>query len=101
MTSTSHGRCETRPKRGSSGVPVKWLALVVRARALGKPTQPISGEDGQPITFMHLVAMREIGEAIFAELVTRQSGTIIDSRVNGDGAVPPEAMTDLGAPASE
>jgi hypothetical protein len=82
--------------------------MVLLDRALGKPTQPISGEDGQPITLLHLVAVREVGEAIIAELAARQSSATIDGQLNGgpngsDGAAAevPVGLVDLSMPASE
>lgn len=84
--------------------------MVLLDRALGKPTQPISGEDGQPVTLLHLVAVREVGERIIAELVARQSSsaTIDGQPVNGgtggsDGTATevPAGLVDLSVPASE
>jgi hypothetical protein len=76
---------------------------VLLDRALGKPTQPIVGEDGQSVTFLHLVAMREVGERVIAETVQRQSSPGIDDQLanGGDGAGPPELLIDLASPASE
>jgi hypothetical protein len=82
---------------------------VLLDRALGKPTQPISGEDGQPVTLLHLVAVREVGERIIAELVARQSSaTIAGQPVNGgtgssDGMAVevPAGLVDLSVPAPE
>jgi hypothetical protein len=82
---------------------------VLLDRALGKPTLPISGEDGAPVTLLHLVAVREVGERIIAELVARQqsSATIDGQPVNGgtgsDGTAVevPAGLVDLSVPASE
>jgi hypothetical protein len=75
--------------------------IVLLDRAFGKPTQPIVGEDGGSISILHLVAMREIGEAIIAELVTRQTSTIIDGHPVDSGARPPGSQADLSSPATE
>jgi hypothetical protein len=60
----------------------------------------------QSLTFLHLVAMKEIGERIVAELVVQQSGAAGHSVNGGNGAAPiieqpPDAVVDLGAPARE
>jgi hypothetical protein len=70
---------------------------VLLDRAFGRPVQQLTGEDGNPITIMHLVAMREIGEAIIASLASPQAV------INGGTAaeMPPAELSDLGAPATE
>jgi hypothetical protein len=69
---------------------------VLLDRALGRPVQQLTGEDGGPITIMHLVAMREIGEAIIASLASPQAV------INGGAAAEiPAELSDLGAPATE
>jgi hypothetical protein len=75
---------------------------VLLDRALGKATQPVVGADGGSVAFMHLVAVREIGE----KLMLQQSSKVIDGQpANGsDGAKvvgPPASLVDLDAPASE
>jgi hypothetical protein len=60
----------------------------------------------QSLTVMHLVAVKEVGERIVAELVVQQSGAVAHSVNGGNGAAPiieqpPEAVVDLGAPARE
>jgi hypothetical protein len=70
-------------------------------RAFGKPNQPITGPDGGSLTFLHLVAMKEVGERIVAELVVQQSGAVAHSAHGGNGEQPPDAVVDLGAPARE
>jgi hypothetical protein len=77
---------------------------IIFDRAYGRPTQPIVGEDGQTITLLHLVAMREIGERIISELTGQP--TVIDGHANGGGngagtAVPPASLGDLSVPATE
>jgi hypothetical protein len=68
--------------------------------------QPITGPDGGSLTFLHLVAVREIGERVIAELVVQQSAGINGHPVNGGNDVaidasPPVSLTDLSLPASE
>jgi hypothetical protein len=64
-------------------------------RAFGKAPQMITGPDGNAVTFLHLVAMREIGE-----LVT--GSAVIDGQANDSTMVaPPAELADLGAPAPE
>src|SRR5215472_8306708 len=42
--------------------------VVLLDRAFGKPVQQLTGEDGQPVSFLHLFAVREVGERVIAEL---------------------------------
>jgi hypothetical protein len=78
---------------------------VLLDRALGKATQPIVGADGGSVAFMHLVAVREIGEKVIADLLQQSSTTIDGQPVNGgDGAKvagAPASLVDLGTPAAE
>jgi hypothetical protein len=81
---------------------------VLLDRALGKPAQPVTGEDGQPITFLHLVAVREAGEKVVAELTAEQSRDVIDRPAplldDGGGAVieaRSDSVIDLSVPAAE
>lgn len=81
---------------------------IIFDRAFGKPTQPITGADGDSVTFLHLVAMRDIGERIVAELMMQQRGAVIDGTVrplNGsnetDVVMPPASVGDLATPARE
>jgi hypothetical protein len=78
---------------------------VLLDRALGKAAQPVVGADGGSVAFMHLVAVREIGEKVIAELMQQTSKTIDAQPSNGsDGtkvAQGPASLVDLGAPAAE
>jgi hypothetical protein len=76
---------------------------VLLDRALGKATQPVVGADGDSVAFMHLVAVREIGEKVIAELMLQQGGKVIDgqSASGSDGAGAPGLLIDLASPASE
>lgn len=64
-------------------------------------------EVGVSVTFQHLVAMREIGERIVAELMMQQGGTVIDGSSqplnagNSTELTPPLSVADLGSPARE
>jgi hypothetical protein len=66
-------RSSNRRERYSAGT-------VLLDRALGKPTQPVVGADGDSVAFMHLVAVREIGEKVIAELMLQQTSKVIDSQ---------------------
>lgn len=75
---------------------------VLLDRALGKPTQLITGGDGDPVTILHLVAVREVGERIVAELAA--SGRASQPKIGSEAAViegPPALLIDLGSPAKE
>jgi hypothetical protein len=76
---------------------------VLLDRALGKPTQPVVGADGESVAFMHLVAVREIGEKVIAELMLEQGGKVIDGQPasGSEGAGPHELLIDLASPATE
>jgi hypothetical protein len=67
------------------------------ANTAAEPVQQLTGEDGQPVSFLHLFAVREVGERMIAELAARTTGTVID----GTAAQPPAELADLGAPATE
>jgi hypothetical protein len=95
-----------RSLRASSWREQHSAAVILLNYGFGKPAQPIVGEDGQAVTFLHLVAMREIGERVVAELVVQQSGAGAQTAHGGNGAAPmieqpPDAVVDLGAPARE
>jgi hypothetical protein len=79
---------------------------VLLDRALGKPTQPVVGADGGSVAFMHLVAVREVGEQVISELLAGQRSAVIDGHPvsGGKGAAieaAPASLTDLSLPATE
>lgn len=77
---------------------------VLLDRALGKPTQPITGPDGGSVTLLHLFAMREIGERVIAELQSAIVNGSVPQVNGGNGAAidaAPASFTDLSVPASE
>jgi hypothetical protein len=76
--------------------------VVLLDRAFGRPVQQLTGEDGQPVSFLHLFAVREIGEKVIAELAARTTGTTIDGQASDGTAVkPPSGLVNLSEPASE
>jgi hypothetical protein len=71
-------------------------------RSFGKPVQQFTGEDGQPVSFLHLFAVREVGERVIAELAARTTGKVIDYQAtDGTAAKPPTGLIDLSEPATE
>jgi hypothetical protein len=65
-------------------------------RGYGRAPQAIVGENGQSITLLHLVAVREAGEKVVAELIQRRTTTLIDGNETAVIEVP-----DLSTPAPE
>jgi hypothetical protein len=71
-------------------------------RSFGKPVQQLTGADGQPVSFLHLFAVREVGERVIAELMTRQNSAVIDGHATDGTAVkPPTDLVNLSEPATE
>jgi hypothetical protein len=46
---------------------------VLLDRALGKAAQPVVGADGDSVAFMHLVAVREIGEKVIPKTAGQET----------------------------
>jgi hypothetical protein len=75
---------------------------VLLDRAFGKPVQAVTGPDGEPVSLLHLFAVRETGLRVIEEIMQRQSSPIIEGQANGGVvASPPGSLSDLAEPATE